>query len=201
MIAFRSLFAVIAAGSIVGCSGNDDSQRTTDQAVVDDVSQKDVVKVAVGSKDHTTLVTAIKAAELVDALSNAGPFTVFAPTNAAFGALPPGTVEDLVKPENKNKLSDILYHHVALSAQEDEALRGKTQLQMFDGAMLPLEVKDGALYIDGAKVLASIRASTRSSCPSNITPTHLHARSPRRTASLPDSRRPVRRAHFGHSAP
>jgi uncharacterized surface protein with fasciclin (FAS1) repeats len=169
MIAFRSLFAVIAAGSIVGCSGNDDSQRTTDQAeapagagqsgVVDDVSQKDVVKVAVGSKDHTTLVTAIKAAELVDALSNAGPFTVFAPTNAAFGALPPGTVEDLVKPENKNKLSDILYHHVALSAQEDEALRGKTQLQMFDGAMLPLEVKDGALYIDGAKVLASIRAS------------------------------------------
>src|SRR5215204_3573539 len=70
-------------------------------AVQDDVSAKDVVKVAVGSKDHTTLVAAIKQADLVNALSNAGPFTVFAPTNAAFDKLPKGTVEDLMKPEKK----------------------------------------------------------------------------------------------------
>lgn len=169
MTTFRTTLAMLALVSVIGCSNDQSAEGSggTDGApagagqsgVVDDVSQKDVVKVAVGSKDHTTLVAAIKAAELVDALSNAGPFTVFAPTNAAFDALPPGTVDDLVKPENKNKLSDILYHHVALSAQEDEMLRSKTQLQMFDGAMLPIEVKDGALYIDGAKVLASVRAS------------------------------------------
>jgi uncharacterized surface protein with fasciclin (FAS1) repeats len=66
-------------------------------AVKDDESQKDVVKVAIGSKDHTTLVAAVQAAELVDVLSNAGPFTVFAPTNDAFNLLPAGTVDDLVK--------------------------------------------------------------------------------------------------------
>lgn len=69
--------------------------------VEDSDSQKDVVKIAVGSKDHTTLVTALKAAEYVDVLSNAGPFTVFAPTNEAFGKLPAGTVEGLLKPEKK----------------------------------------------------------------------------------------------------
>src|SRR5437870_4791812 len=67
--------------------------------VVDDVSQKYIVQVASGSADHSTLVAAVKAADLVNALSNAGPFTVFAPTNAAFDQLPKGTVEDLMKPE------------------------------------------------------------------------------------------------------
>jgi uncharacterized surface protein with fasciclin (FAS1) repeats len=80
--------------------------------VQDDQSQKNVVQVAVGSADHTTLVTAIKAAELVDVLSNAGPFTVFAPTNAGFNALPAGTVEGLLEPEKKNDLADILQYHV-----------------------------------------------------------------------------------------
>src|SRR6185503_4886988 len=74
------------------------------EAVKDDVSEKDVVKIAVGSKDHTTLVAALKQAEYVDDLSNAGPFTVFAPTNAAFDKLPKGTVDDLMKSENKEKL-------------------------------------------------------------------------------------------------
>src|SRR6476659_11027050 len=81
-------------------------------AVQDNESAKDVVKVAASSKDHTTLVAAIKQAQLVDALSNAGPFTVFAPTNAAFDKLPKGTVEDLLKPENKEKLTKILNYHV-----------------------------------------------------------------------------------------
>src|SRR6187401_3394904 len=85
-------------------------------AVQDNESAKDVVKVAASSKDHTTLVAAVKQAEIVDTLSNAGPFTVFAPTNAAFDKLPKGTVEDLIKPENKEKLSSILEHHTYVGA-------------------------------------------------------------------------------------
>lgn len=75
-------------------------------------AQKTVVDVAVGSPDHTTLVAAVKAADLVGTLQSAGPFTVFAPTNAAFGKLPAGTVESLLKPESKTKLTQILTYHV-----------------------------------------------------------------------------------------
>ncbi len=83
------------------------------QSSVDDSeSQNNVVQVAVSSPDHTTLVTAVKAAALVDALTNAGPFTVFAPTNAAFDQLPAGTVENLLKPDQKAALQNILQYHV-----------------------------------------------------------------------------------------
>ncbi|MFX7140553.1 fasciclin domain-containing protein, partial [Acinetobacter baumannii] len=75
-------------------------------------AQKTVVDVAVGSKDHTTLVAAVKAAGLVETLQGTGPFTVFAPVNAAFGKLPAGTLESLLKPENKAKLTKILTYHV-----------------------------------------------------------------------------------------
>ena len=121
VISTLSLLILLAA-----CQSKTDSTTKTataaapalegQSAVSDDVSEKDVVKVAVGSPDHTTLVAAIKAADLVNSLSNAGPFTVFAPTNAAFNKLPKGTVEDLLKPENKSKLETILQHHVMTSA-------------------------------------------------------------------------------------
>lgn len=81
-------------------------------AVVAAAQSKTVVDVAVGSKDHTTLVAAVKAAGLVETLSGKGPFTVFAPTNAAFAALPAGTVDNLLKPENKAALTGILTYHV-----------------------------------------------------------------------------------------
>src|SRR4029079_15555420 len=87
------------------------------ETVQDDESQKDVVKVAVGSKDHTTLVAALKQAELVTALSNAGPFTVFAPTNAAFDKLPAGTVDGLMKDDKKADLQNILQYHVAVAVK------------------------------------------------------------------------------------
>ncbi|GAB2903890.1 fasciclin domain-containing protein [Paralcaligenes sp. KSB-10] len=74
--------------------------------------QKNIVENAVNSKDHTTLVAAVKAAGLVDTLESKGPFTVFAPTNAAFNGLPAGTVETLMKPENKNQLAKVLTYHV-----------------------------------------------------------------------------------------
>jgi uncharacterized surface protein with fasciclin (FAS1) repeats len=75
-------------------------------------SEKDVVDIAIGSADHTTLVAAVKAADLVNTLKSKGPFTVFAPTNAAFNKLPAGTVESLLKPENKAQLAKILTYHV-----------------------------------------------------------------------------------------
>jgi uncharacterized surface protein with fasciclin (FAS1) repeats len=88
-------------------------------------SSKDIVDNAVNSKDHTTLVAAVKAAGLVDTLKSAGPFTVFAPTNEAFAALPPGTVDTLLKPENKAKLTAVLTYHVVPGRLDSKALDAK----------------------------------------------------------------------------
>lgn len=127
--------------------------------VKDNGSEKDIVKVAVGSADHSTLVAAVKAGELVDVLSNAGPFTVFAPTNAAFEKLPKGTVETLLKPENKSKLVDILQHHVAVAVYKIDMLRDGQIINMVDGTNAKITIKDGATYIDKAKIVASVKAS------------------------------------------
>lgn len=127
--------------------------------VTDNDSQKDVVKVAVGSPDHTTLVAALKAADLVNALANAGPFTVFAPTNAAFDKLPKGTVEDLLKPENIATLQTILQHHVMTSALEASFFQDGQTMGMVDGTNVTFHIKDGATYIDDAKIIGSVRAS------------------------------------------
>ena len=86
---------------------------------------KNIVENAVNSKDHTTLVAAVKAAGLVETLMSAGPFTVFAPTNEAFGMLPTGTVESLVMPENKAKLAAILTYHVVSGKLDSDALKAK----------------------------------------------------------------------------
>jgi uncharacterized surface protein with fasciclin (FAS1) repeats len=123
-------------------------------AVSDDVSQKDVVKVAVGSPAHTTLVAAVKAAELVDVLSNAGPFTVFAPTNDAFDKLPKGTVETLLKPENKDKLADILQYHVAVGGYKEEMLTDGKTLNMANGGNVKVTVKDGKIILNGTATIA-----------------------------------------------
>jgi uncharacterized surface protein with fasciclin (FAS1) repeats len=129
------------------------------EAVKDDDSMPNIVKIATGSPDHTTLVAGLKAANLVTSMANAGPFTVFAPTNAAFDKLPKGTLEDLLKPENKGKLTDILYHHVLTSALEADSFTDGQTLTMFDGKPATFARKNGALYIEGAKVITSIRAS------------------------------------------
>ena len=128
--------------------------------VKDDVSNPNVVQIAVGSKDHTTLVAAVKAAELVDALSNAGPFTVFAPTNAAFDALPAGTVDDLLKPENKDKLTTILQYHVYVGNLSTESLQDGQSLGMVDGGNVTITKKDGKTFVNGnSEVVASVPAS------------------------------------------
>jgi uncharacterized surface protein with fasciclin (FAS1) repeats len=129
-------------------------------AVQDNESAKDVVKVAAGSKDHTTLVAAVKQAELVDALSNAGPFTVFAPTNAAFDKLPKGTVEDLMKPENKEKLQDILQYHVFVGSLSTELMQDGQTLNEVNGGNITISKKDGKVVINNsATIIASIPAA------------------------------------------
>lgn len=142
-----------------GATGSGSAAPGGQAAVVDENSPPNVVRVAVGSADHTTLVAALKAAELVDALANVGPFTVFAPTNAAFDKLPAGTVETLVKPENKSTLVNILYHHVTTSALELGVFKDGQSLNMVGGPAVVITRKDGDTYVDGAKVLASVRAS------------------------------------------
>lgn len=129
------------------------------ETVVDDVSEKDVVKVAIASPDHTTLVTAVKAAGLVTSLSNAGPFTVFAPVNAAFDALPAGTVDDLLKPENKSKLETILQHHVMTSSLATDFFQDGQTMGMVDGTYVTFSVNGDVVSIDGAKILGSVKAS------------------------------------------
>jgi len=128
--------------------------------VKDEISNPNIVQVAVGSKDHTTLVTALKAAALVDAMSNAGPFTVFAPTNAAFDKLPAGTVEGLLKPDQKDALSNILEYHVYVGVIKTEYMRDGQSLGQVNGKNITVSVKDGKYMINGkANIIASVPAS------------------------------------------
>lgn len=128
--------------------------------VKDDMSQKNVVQVAIGSKDHTTLVKAIQAAGLVDALSNAGPFTVFAPTNAAFDKLPAGTVEGLLKPEKKDDLTDILQYHVSVGVFKEDMLTDGQVIGQVNGGNITISKKDGKITLNGkANIIATVPAS------------------------------------------
>ena len=133
---------------------------------------KDIIDNAVNSKDHTTLVAAVKAAGLVDTLKGSGPFTVFAPTNAAFAALPAGTVDTLLKPENKAMLSHILTYHVVAGNLDAAALKrqiaagnGKATLKTVAGETLTATASGDVITItddkgDASKVtIANVRQS------------------------------------------
>ncbi|HBR26917.1 MAG TPA: beta-Ig-H3/fasciclin [Rhizobiales bacterium] len=119
---------------------------------------KNIIQNAVNSKDHTTLVAAVKAAGLVGTLEGKGPFTVFAPTNEAFAKLPAGTVDTLLKPENKGQLTQVLTYHVVpgrITANDlMEMVKkggGKAMLKTVEGEELTVEMKDGAIWIWDAK--------------------------------------------------
>lgn len=169
----KKIFSLsIIALSLFFASCNNDKQPTEQtsaadagtaggqEAVKDDESAKDIVKVAVGSKDHTTLVAALKQAELVTALSNAGPFTVFAPINVAFDKLPAGTVDGLMKEDKKADLQNILQYHVALAVYKTENMKDGQVIGQANGDNITLSVKDGKVMVNGtANIIASIPAT------------------------------------------
>jgi uncharacterized surface protein with fasciclin (FAS1) repeats len=118
-----------------------------------------VVDVAVASKDHSTLVAGLKAAEYVVSLTNAGPFTVFAPTNAGFDKLPKGALDNLLKPENKEQLQNVLKYHVAVSAYEVKSLKDGMKLGMANGSNVVFKVEDGKVKVNDATIVATVHTS------------------------------------------
>lgn len=156
--------AVAVAFSTVALTACNNSETKTAEAmpetpkteeVMPAPAPKDIVDVAIGSPDHTTLVSAVTAAGLVETLKGAGPFTVFAPTNAAFNALPAGTVEGLLKPESKAALTNILTYHVVAGAVKAADLKDGQKVKTLQGEELTVSIKDGKVMINGANVTAA----------------------------------------------
>lgn len=177
----RFLSTILLSAALVvftGCKQNEGSEepaqtvQTNDaeassnrgQAFIEDEnSEPNALRTAINSPDHSTLVAAVQAAGVENALVNVGPLSVFAPTNAAFEKLPDGTVEDLLKPENKAKLAYILKNHVAPSNYPIETLkknveRGRT-LYMASGENVPVTAQGDDIYVGGTKIVASIKVS------------------------------------------
>ena len=165
-----NVFSVAVIVALLSCNTEDKSASSTEtatttttsgqEAVSDDESQKDVVKVALGSKDHTTLVAALKQAELVTSLSNAGPFTVFAPTNEAFNKVPKETLDALMTDEKKEDLQNILQYHVTTSALQADYFTDGQTLGMVNGDNITVSIKDGKVVLNGtATIIASVPAS------------------------------------------
>ena len=122
--------------------------------------QKDIVDTAVAAGNFNTLATALKAAGLVDTLKGPGPFTVFAPTDEAFAKLPAGTIEDLLKPENKAKLVSILTYHVVPGAVSSSEVVKMTSAKTVQGQSVKISTKDGGVMINAANVVkADVKAS------------------------------------------
>jgi uncharacterized surface protein with fasciclin (FAS1) repeats len=143
---FRFLILLLAGlvVSQIGCNGT---------ATNHSIWQKDVVDTAIAAGDFTTLVTAIKAAGLVETLKGEGPFTVFAPTDHAFGKLPYGTVEGLLKPENKQKLVSILTYHVVPGKVTAADVVKLSHAKTVNGQSLTIKVEGHMVMVDSAKVV------------------------------------------------
>ena len=163
----KTFFSLMTMAAIVmsSCgSGEQSTEANAADTTVTEVTTADttvattpatVVDIAVGSADHSTLVAAVKAAGLVETLSGAGPFTVFAPVNAAFDKLPAGTVDNLLKPENKATLAGILTYHVVAGTLKAADLKDGQKLKTVNGAELTVSIKEGKVMIDGANVTAA----------------------------------------------
>lgn len=145
--------------SVSEITNDTEANKEKGQAFIeDDGSTPNVLQIAIGSPDHTTLVAAVQAANLENALVNAGPLMVFAPTNAAFDALPAGTVENLLKPENKDALANILKHHVTAGNYSKDFLKRFKKLGQANDQNTIVEVKGEDVYVGGAKIIASVPA-------------------------------------------
>ena len=150
------LLAVVAISAVALAKPAPRPVAAPEPAAPMDLS-KTVVDIAVGSKDHTTLVAALKAADYVRSLQNAGPFTVFAPTNEAFAKLPKGTVEGLLVAAKVEALRDLLKYHVAVSVYEVKAMKEGMKLGEANGQNVVFHLKDGKTYVNDALIVASIR--------------------------------------------
>ena len=170
---FLTAFVAVAVVSLslTACNSNKKAEENADSMSMDSTTMQDsmmeegvmvggammipsknIVENAMGSADHTTLVAAVKAAGLVETLSGTGPFTVFAPTNAAFTALPAGTVDNLLKPEMKADLTGVLTYHVVAGAVKAADLTDGQEITTVQGGKLKVSIKDGIVMINGAKV-------------------------------------------------
>ncbi len=138
--------------------GKSETKKTGQAFIKDDGSTPNVLQIAVKSPDHTTLVAAVQAVNLENSLVNAGPLMVFAPTNDAFDALPEGTVDDLLKPKNKDKLANILKYHVTPGNYSKAFLKKFKKLGQANNQNVAVEVKGDDVYVGGAKIIASIPA-------------------------------------------
>jgi uncharacterized surface protein with fasciclin (FAS1) repeats len=168
---FFSLLTVVVITSSLFIACNNEGEKKPAEETTSTVTDpppaepkvetpKDIVDVASGSADHSTLVAAVKAAGLVETLKGAGPFTVFAPTNAAFSALPAGTVDGLLKPEKKDDLTKILTYHVVSGAVKAADLKDGQKIKTVQGGELTVSIKDGKVMINGANVTSADLASS-----------------------------------------
>ena len=155
---FAVLFMSVAIAHHAGAQEKMMPEKTVEVGGAPMYPSKNIVENAVNSKDHTTLVAAVKAAGLVETLQGAGPFTVFAPTNAAFNQLPAGTVETLVQPENKATLTKILTYHVVAGRYDAASIaklikdgNGKAQLKTVSGGTLTATMKGKTLMLQDEK--------------------------------------------------
>ena len=148
------------SGNANNASANSETSKAAGQAFVnDEASAKNILQIALGSEDHTTLCAAVGAAEYENVLSNNGPLTVFAPTNAAFDALPEGTVSDLLKPENKATLVNIIMYHAAPGKYDATHVKGVMGIGQANGQKLKIEEVDGKFTVNGANILGTVEAA------------------------------------------
>lgn len=162
-----TLFCLI----LIGCNSEANQENVTpakglenntplgQAGVSDDLSDKNILQIAISSADHSTLVAGVQAAEIEHVLVNVGPLTVFAPNNAAFEALPEGTLENLLKPENKKKLARIITFHAAPGNYDADNIKKVMGIGQATGDKVEVAVKDGVTFVNGAKVLASVKAA------------------------------------------
>lgn len=163
----KNMYSILAAVvfstiTLVACNNGETKEAEKTPEVVTEEKMapveapaKDIVDIAIGSADHTTFVAAVTAAGLVETLKGAGPFTVFAPTNAAFSALPAGTVDGLLKPESKAALTNILTYHVVAGVVKAADLKDGQKVKTLQGEELTVTIKDGKVMINGANVTAA----------------------------------------------
>ena len=174
MKVLKFITLVVVACSMIACTNNasdssatgaeaEETERTGQAFAAEDGSTPNCLQIAIGSPDHTTLVAAVQAAQIEHILVNAGPLTVFAPTNAAFAKLPEGTVDNLLLPENKAALATILTRHAAPGSYNIEALKKEARkgrkLYMATGDYLEVTQEGDDVFVNGIKVIASIQTS------------------------------------------